>query len=183
MQNKPVLIGIAAAIIILLGVGGIFLYSKNKTVPTPNNTQVTATPTPKTSEIEGSIKDIFLTSGNKQCNFSVSDKESETKGVFYVSGNKTAGEMTTTSKGKDTKTFIIRADDTFYIWGDTAESGVKLKISVDELASQASKFQSTFNPDQKISYKCASWVVVGTKFTPPTNIKFTDLSSFKLPTR
>ena len=177
MQNKTVVVGVAAAIIILLGVGGIFLYTKNQPSSSPNSTVATSTPTPESSANEGSWKDIFSNTGNKKCDIDVKTDESETKGTFYNSGTKAYGEMTLTSSGKTQQTFIIRDNDTFYMWGDSFPSGIKMTISVDEMASKMSEAQPSPAPDQKISFKCTDWTVDSTKFVPPANIKFEDLSS------
>ncbi len=178
MQNKPILIGIAAAIIILLGAGGVFLYSQNKATPTPNNTSATVTPTPENSSLEGSIKDIFQTAGNKKCDFNVKDSKGETKGIFYVSGTKAAGEIQLISSGKTVTTNVIRSGDTFYMWGDSLPTGIKMTVSVDDLAGTLGSGQnSSLNPDQKISFNCTGWTLDSTKFNPPTNIKFTEIST------
>lgn len=182
MQNKTLLAGIAAAIIILLGAGGIFLYTKNKSNPTPNSTVAKVSPTPKENNSSGSLKDIFTNSGNKVCTFDVNSEEGKTKGTIYNSGTKSYGEIQITSDKKTQKTFFIRNNDTFYMWGDAFSTGLKMTLSVDEMASKLSSAQPTTTPSQKINFKCNNWTVDSSKFTPPTNVKFTDMTSFVNPT-
>lgn len=177
MKNKTLLAGIAAAAIILLGAGGIFLFSKNQKTPTPNSTVSTEKVNPDKNSIEGSIKEIFEATGNKKCEYNVDDEESKSTGVFYVSGTKVSGEINTTKDEETEQTNIIKDGDMLYVWGDSLDEGLKMKVQTEDLSKQFGTAQKIFNPDQKISYKCSNWTVDASKFTPPTNVKFTDFSS------
>lgn len=177
MQNKNLLVGIAAAVIILLGAGGIFLYSKNKTTTTPNSTVATLSPTQKENSSEGSLKDIFSNPGNKKCEYGVKLQEGETKGTIYNSADKAYGEMQLISSSKTQKTFFIRNGDTFYMWGDSLPTGIKMTLSVEEMTSKLSANQPSLAPEQKVTFKCSDWTVDSKKFTPPADVKFTDMSS------
>lgn len=179
MQNKTLLTGIAATIIILLGAGGIFLYTKNKTASTPSSTVATVSPTQKEKSSQGSLKDIFSNSGNKMCTFDVKEEKGETKGTIYNSGEKAYGEIQMTSSGKTQKTYVIRNGETFYMWGDSLPTGLKMTLSVDEMANKLSgnNNQPSVTPNQKVEFKCSDWTVDTSKFTPPTNVKFTDMTS------
>lgn len=177
MQNKTLLIVISAAVIVLLGAGGIFLYSKNKIASTPNKTISSVSPAQKENSSEGSFKDIFSNSGNKMCTFYTKGEKEETKGTVYSSNDKAYGEIQLISSSKTQKTFFIRNGDVFYMWGDSLPTGLKMTVSVDEMVNKMSGNQPTFAPNQKVTFKCSDWTVDSKKFTPPADVKFTDLSS------
>lgn len=180
MQNKTLLAGIAAAVIILLGAGGIFLYSKNKTASTPNSTTATQSPTQNEKSSEGSLADIFSNPGNKKCEYSVKSEEGEANGIIYNSGEKAYGEIKLTANNKTQMTYFIRNGDTFYMWGDSLPSGIKMTLSVEEMTSRLSgdnSNQPSVVPNQKVDFKCSDWSVDTSKFNPPSNVKFTDMSS------
>ena len=182
MQNKQAIVGIIIAAVILLGAGGVFLFSKSRAPQTPNNTAVTASPTPAETSLNGTIKDIFASGENKKCDFSVKDEERESEGTVYSSEENANGIFKVTDNGKTSTSYIIKNDDTFYIWGDTLTTGIKMKISLDEMESKLSSDQyKGLNLSQKVSFTCTDWTVDATKFTPPSNIKFTDLGGVMVP--
>lgn len=179
VQNKQAIIGIVAAAIILLGAGGVFLYSKNKPAAEPSSTTTVTqvTKTPSESMMSASLKDLFAGGKTSQCTFDVKGAIGETKGTVYVADTKAYGEFGTTTNGKTTTTHLIRNADTFYVWGDSIPTGMKMTMSVDEMASkmQGSAQYKDLDPNQKTDYKCSGWTVDSSVFVPPSNIKFTDL--------
>ncbi len=188
MQNKQAIIGIVAAAIILLGAGGVFLYSQKKSAskPQPNST-TTATSVTKTpsSMMSGSLKDLFAGGKTSQCTFDVKGASGETKGTVYVADTKAYGDFDmTSSNGKTTATYMIRNGDTFYVWGDSFPTGMKMTMSMDEMASkmQGSTQYKSLDPNQKTDYKCTDWTADASKFTPPSNVKFTDLGGMMIKT-
>lgn len=185
VQNKTLLAIVAGVAIILLGAGGIFLYTKSRPLSSPSRTVATVSPTPKETSRTGSLKDIFENAGNKMCTFDVKDTKGETQGTVYNSGTKAYGEISLTTAGKTQKTFVIRDADTFYMWGDSFPTGLKMTLSLDELSSKLSGAQptgtsTTVAPSQNLSFKCSDWVVDSSKFTPPANIKFTDITKMEI---
>lgn len=177
MQNKQAIIGIIAAAVILLGAGSVYLLNKNKSETQPSTSTKTEQ-TAKTTSQSGSLKDIFANGGNKKCTFSTKTETSETLGTFYVSGTNTRGSMVATSNGKSTTTNIVRNGDTFYIWGDSLPTGMKITMSVDEMSSKIGQGQtSAINPDAKVDFKCGNWSVDSSLFTPPSSVKFIDASN------
>ncbi|MEK9175927.1 MAG: hypothetical protein AAB520_00630 [Patescibacteria group bacterium] len=185
MRNKQAIIGIVIAVIILVGAAGAFMLNKNKTATQPNSTTsaTNTTNTSSNSAMSGSIQDIFRSTENRKCDFNVAGKSGgETQGTIYTSNNKTYGELTTTSNGKSSKMYLIRNGETFYMWGDSLPTGVKLTMSVDEMGSKMSGNASygNFDPNQKVDFKCGSWTVDSGKFTLPANVKFMDTGSMMI---
>ena len=82
MQNKQAIIGIAAAIIILLGAGAAFLYSKNTKEPN-QNTQAPTKEEKKESKTSDNIIEILKSGQTQQCDFKSGEGDSATSGVVY----------------------------------------------------------------------------------------------------
>jgi len=179
MQNKQAIIGIVAAIVILLGAGSVYLLNKNKTVIQPAATSTaTQQTTSSNNASQSSLKDLFTMGSNKKCTFDTKTATSETTGTFYVSGTNARGDLATTTNGKTSSTNLVRNNDTFYIWGDSLPSGVKMTMSVDEMASKMNGGQySSINPNEKVDFKCDNWTVDSSLFTPPASIKFMDMGN------
>ena len=51
---------------------------------------------------------------------------------------------------------------------------------VEDARKNASENKS-FDPDKVVEYKCSPWIVDASLFTPPSNVKFSDLSSMMKP--
>lgn len=181
MQNKTLLAIVAVAAVILLGAGGLFLFSKNKTASTPNSTVAKNATEQKEMAGEGSIKDIFTNGANKKCTFDVKSENGETMGTIYNSGKNAYGEIQVKTTNKTQKTFVIRDNETFYMWGDSFPTGIKMTLSLDEMAGKLSGVESgnqtTVTPSVNSDFKCSDWTVDSSKFKVPANVKFTDMSS------
>jgi hypothetical protein len=182
MQTR--VIAVIVLVIILFGAGGYLLYSRNHNSAPTQQANTTASTTPSASPSTGgqTLADLFAMGGNKKCTFSVNGSTGgSTKGTMYVSGTNVYGDIAMTdSNGKVQNTHIIRLGDENYIWGDALPTGIKMKLSVKDFSSNTQTSQA-FNPSQKTNFDCSDWSVEQSKFTPPTNIKFTDMSSFMAP--
>lgn len=174
-QNKIIAV-VAAILIIVLGLGGYLFLGKNQT-KTVNTTANTKEATNSGSNaMQSSITDLFTSGATKQCTFDVKGSTGgETKGTVYVSGNKAYGNFVMTANGKTSGMYLIRNDTTFYTWGDSLPSGIKMTMDVNEMATKMQGGQySSFNPSEKVNYNCTNWNADESKFTPPSNIKFMD---------
>ena len=171
------LIAIAAIAIILLAGGGLFLYNQSNKQSSPTQTasnNTSATP----QALKNSIFDILASGQSQECSFdSKVDENSSSKGVFYITQDKMRGDITTSNNGKASDISIIRVGEDNYMWGTDLAIGIKMKLSLEDLKSndQASSYVDL---NQDFDYKCKGWTVDNSKFTPPSNIKFTDLSAF-----
>ncbi|OGH10914.1 MAG: hypothetical protein A3B38_04120 [Candidatus Levybacteria bacterium RIFCSPLOWO2_01_FULL_36_13] len=176
MNTKVV--GAIVVLVLLLGIGGFLVLGQNKQA---NQTATNITPT--TVQNEKSTTDIWgiLSKGtNQKCDFSYMTSDSSSTGTFYFSGKKMRGDITSKNEGKTSVFYLIRDGDTNYMWGTDLEAGFKMTLKEEDLKTNQ-QFVQYFNSDQKVDYKCTPWLVDASKFTPPSNIKFTDLSSFTLP--
>lgn len=168
---------VVAILVLLLG-GGVLLYFKGN----KPNTTASVTPTPKpTVEAmtnQSSLMDLLNLGKTQKCTFDYkASNNSETKGTVYLSGDKMRGDfnIATTSNTKGDMS-MIRSGDTSYMWGSLLPGGIKMTVSAKDLASNTQAKQYV-DANQKVDYKCGTWIVDSSVFTPPANIKFTDYSS------
>ena len=177
------LVAIAVAVIILVGAGGFLLYNKSKTNTSPSTQPSTSSSGSAKTEMMGgssTLSDLFSGGKTQKCTFDVKGTTGgSTNGTVYVSGDKAYGNFAITdSSGKASNTYMIRNNDTFYIWGSSLPTGIKMTMSLSDLASKTQGAQySNMDVNQKLNYNCSAWSVDNTLFTPPTTVKFTDESS------
>ncbi len=178
MQNKQAIIGIIAAIIILVGAGGVFLYSQNKNSSEPNTTTATEK-TNKDTSLENNLAAILKSGKNQQCTFTYADENgNNTNGTAYISGDKMRTNVTSSTNGKSSTIYVIRNGDDNYIWGSDFpnNTGMKMTLSIDEyIDNEESK--KYFDPNLNAQYDCSDWTPESNMFTAPTNIKFQDISA------
>lgn len=167
-MNKNLFIGII--ILLLLG-GSYFYFSKSPVSPIKKALS---------GLIKGNIQDLFARGANLQCTFKYKDEENMSEGTIYVSGKKMAGIFSSTqADGTVFKSNLIRDDQYGYAWLDGQTQGTKLKIETSESVIEDSENNKNevFALDNKdINYDCKPWNVENSMFTPPTNVKFQDIS-------
>jgi len=159
--------------------------TKNPT-GTPNpvgENQPTATPAEQNKAT--SLRELLGMGQNQKCTFSTSftdDKNvtTETSGTLYTSGKKIAEEVQITSTGNggiNTNSMMISDGDKIYTWNPSEKtSGMMLKM-VEPTGTADGKTQNqNVDLDKKFDMKCSPWTVDESKFTIPTDVKFTDLT-------
>lgn len=177
LNQKQIIIGIVVIALLLLGVGGFFLYSQNnKPQDQATNTESSAT-TSQEAGVMNSFIDLVTSGTTTQCTFNTAAGEGgSSNGTVYISGENMRGNFTTTTKdGKASQMYMIRNGDKYYMWGGELPSGIKMTLDINEFKTntQASQYVDL---NTKADYKCNPWTVDLSKFTPPSNIKFEDLS-------
>lgn len=180
MQTKQAIIGIVAAIVILFGAGGVFLYSQNKSPqPQPNSTTTATDQENKKSSMSDSLTSLLKSGKTQKCTFSSQDiGGGNTQGTAYLTTDKMRTDLTITSSDKTSMVYVIRNGDDNYIWGSEFpnSTGLKMTLSIDEYESNSDS-REYFDPTKKLDYDCSGWTVDSSVFVPPSNIKFSDLSS------
>lgn len=170
------LLAIGAALILLLAAGGFYLFGQSGKTQTPSDNSTTATENDNNSK---SLMDLISSGQSQRCTFETSGEDGTTKGTAYVSGTNARTDIVTTVDGKESEISMIRKGDDNYIWGSDLEQGIKMTLSLDELSknSQATQYTGSVDPNQKVNFNCMPWTVDDSLFTPPANIKFTDMSA------
>ncbi len=174
MNSK--IIGVILALIILLLAGGAYFLSQNKS-STQTNQSVTPT---KAEGKSSSLLNLLTQGGNQRCSFKSSTSKTSTEGTVYISGGKIRGDFKTTIEGKVQEMSMIRNGDMNYIWGPSLPTGIKMKVSLEDLSKnqQAGQFVNT---NEKLNYNCMPWSTDSSLFTPPANIKFSELPNSLIP--
>jgi hypothetical protein len=177
-MTKQTIIAITIGILILIAAGGAFLYSQNKPENTTTVAQSETTPTPNNA-MAGSISQLLTSGETSKCTFGVTGENGNTNGTVYTSGENARADISTKVNNKETAMHMIRAENTFYIWGDSIPMGIKMEMSVEDMASrmQDNESFSTFDPNKEVNFKCATWTEDVKLFTPPTTIKFTSFGN------
>jgi hypothetical protein len=185
-MTKQAVLAIVVGVLIVLGAVGAYFYSKNQTAKKTATVAVMhTTPTPNNA-MQQSISQVLSSGKNSKCTFAAAPPSggTQTSGTVYVSGQNARGDFEMTANGKTSTTHMIRVADTFYLWGDSLPVGMKMTMSVNDLASkmQGGAQANSFDPNKKVDFKCVTWTANATLFTPPTNVKFTSIQSPEGPT-
>lgn len=156
------------------------------TSQTPPQEQVNATPTTTQEQsMNASLRDIISKGGNLQCSFSATDDQakSQTAGTIFASDNRFAEVATVTISGvAAAQQMNVISDGSYvYSWSSDAKTpGIKMKLESNQTTGQANE-KANASLDKKMDMKCGNWTVDTSKFTVPTNITFTDVSSLMQP--
>lgn len=133
-----------------------------------------------------SLKDLLALNKSQMCTYEYSDPEGgSVKGVTYISGGKMRGDFTTTANGKSISGAMVKDSKFVYTWSPDTKQGFKMEVTeveksvIDKDDTTTSKEQKTqsIDEDTKYDYKCSNWTTDSSKFTPPSDIKFTDYSA------
>lgn len=174
--------GIIIAVVVILALLGFFAFSQMKKPVSPADEQTAveqnnSTPVPQQESVsKGSLRSLITAGKNVNCEINYPD--GNTKGTTYISGNKMRGDFTV--KGPDNKEIASHMinDGTYaYIWTDTVKTGTKIKIdAVNPSVSPNAQSQSA-DLDAEVNLKCSPWSVDNSKFSVPSDIQFSDLTS------
>lgn len=186
-MKKPVTIIVVVVILILLGAGVFYLLGRHATPPkSQQSAAATQNQTQQMTTQKKSLFDFFSMAGSQKCTFS--DSTNNSSGTVYVSSGKMRGDFQSTDNGKTNASHMINDGTYVYIWTDGQTSGYKLSLAaVKQEQAQVSPMAnnpSSQNPHQAVNmkqqsnYSCGPWSADATMFSVPTNITFTDYSSF-----
>lgn len=173
------LVAVAVAAIIILGLGGLLIYDQSS--KTPEETTSPQAANEESNESPRTLSGLLSLGTSQECSFSYDDPENgSTNGKIFVTKSRVRADIDIKDpKGKTSAVSIIRDGDMNYIWGTELESGIKLELSEEEFETNE-QITGSLDANQEFDYKCKGWLVDNTKFNPPSNIKFLDLSSFQI---
>jgi len=150
--NKNIAIGVVA--LLLLGVGGYFFMNKKSSAPT-----FVSAPT--------SLKDLLAANLPQKCTFP--------EGTVYISGGKFRGDFAPNSH-------MISDSKTSYIWTDDQKQGFKMTIDASTEADvQTEAPDGAVDVNEKLDYKCSTWLPDASVFALPSGVDFTDFSALTTP--
>jgi hypothetical protein len=175
------LVVIAIVAVLAIG-GGTYVASKNKAkkAQLEGNIQTqadaNANVNPGAGKTKGSLRSLLALGTNTQCTFSNTEEGFSYSGTTYIGadGNMSGDFSSTTSQGT-LESHIIYKDGISYAW--SGNQGVKMAVDLKSNASASGEANQSFDLDADIDYECKPWTRDEAKFTVPTTVKFTDLTS------
>jgi hypothetical protein len=179
MTKRMSLMVAVILVVVVLGVGGYLMTRSPKPAPkqavTQEQTTVPPTETPVPAQ-KSSLKDLLAQKKDVVCEANYPDQQST--GTVYLSSPKFRGDFTVTLDNQPTQTHLVSDGATMYMWSDGSDRGTKMKLDLEQIASSTASAQNqAVDLNKEVDIKCNPWTVDATKFTPPTTVQFTDLSS------
>jgi type II secretory pathway pseudopilin PulG len=183
MKNKLPIIIVAVVVVVLLAVGAGFMMLSSKAKPQAqtqtqaNNTQTAQSQTVKRNAVKGTILSLIGSGQTVTCTVTLPDNKGA--GTFYVaSSKKFAGDITSKgTDGKDIETHMISDGTYVYIWSAAMPMGIKMNLSAARSAANNAQTSQTINMNQNVDMQCGPWSIDDSKFTIPSNVKFSDFSN------
>jgi hypothetical protein len=183
MKNKLPIIIVAVVVLILLAAGAGFMMLSSKAKPQTqtqtqtNNTQTAQPQTVKRNAVRGTI--LSLLDGGQSVSCTVTLPDNKGAGTFYVaSSKKFAGDITSKgTDGKDIETHMVSDGTYVYIWSAAMPMGIKMNLSAAKNAANNAQTNQAINMNQNVDMQCGSWSVDDSKFTVPSDVKFSDFSN------
>lgn len=166
---------IVIAVLALLGIGWYFYAGKNASMPYGDSNSTIG------EKMSGSIADLINAGKTLQCSFSSNADGYSSQGTVFVSGSNVRGDFQSEQEGKMMASHMIQNGETVYTWTDDPKQGMMMKVSQEDAQKYKDEAQNnsvnSFNKDQSYDYSCMPWGSDPSKFTPPSDIKFQDLSA------
>lgn len=177
-QATPIIVAIVA--ILLIAAGAFFVLNKKSTAPKQSNTASQEQKSQESGSIKNSIKSLLSQGKSVTCTVKYPSAEQATEGTLYVSGKQMRGDFKTTVNGKEMDSHMITDQTYSYSWSSATPQGAKMKIDQVE-APNASPVSGQVDTNSEVDMKCSPWGVDNSKFTPPSNINFMDISQMMKP--
>lgn len=177
-MNKKIGVIILVVLLVLLGGGAYVMMNKSSKTPTAEGTP-TASPTETTAQAaltQGTLKSLMGLAKPQTCTFTSSD--ATTTGTVFVTDGKMAGDFTTTKEGNTVTAHMVVSDGYSYLWTGMTKVGFKVSLAEAQKAEATSTNNQGVGLNENVSYSCKDWSVDASKFTIPTDIKF---STFTMP--
>lgn len=175
-------------ILLLLGVGGYYVMnSKSMNKPPASEQKVTTSPT-QGSGLFGSIKDALSKSVSLKCEYP--DPRTKATVTTYIKNG--AVRVMGMSIQNNKSSNAIMKDNKMWIWTEGETQGMMLDLTIPATGKKVTGEPTREDQRERVlaemeKYKnyCKTEVVADSLFTPPSDVKFTDLQNlmkdFKVP--
>lgn len=169
------IIPIIAVVVLVGGAATFVIMNKKSNESTSSNASQSDPVTFDTDNV--SINDLLTRNASLSCTYEVQDGNSQNTGMAYFSGaNDMYGEFTNKTKEKTSTAYVIRNNDTQYVWQKGSKNGYKADVSAYDKQKQEQMNQQ-LDPDKKYEFKCQNWDKDESKFEVPSDITFQDISA------
>lgn len=172
-------IGVAVAIIVVLGAGYYFMSNGTSGTPTLPDYSGT-TPAGDESAYEGSIAGLAARGGSYTCSVNNGGGTEQTVGGIYINGTQMRGDFTSTVNGNAVESHMIRNADVMYVWSGAQLQGVKMTVpaaGTPGTATTPTGMSDGIDQNTNYAWKCEPWTADQSKFTPPSSVTFIDASA------
>jgi len=178
-MNK-ILLAIGALILVIILGGAAFIMSKNSS-KAPVSTQVMQKEKPASNQKSlKSLKDLIASGQAQKCTFKDKSASVNVEGTTYVANGKMRGDSNSAVGGKNMMMHMIVSDRTSYTWMEGQTTGYKMVFDPAKMAAPTGSQQSV-DVNKVIDYNCSNWTVDSSVFTPPANVKFSELGGMMAP--
>lgn len=171
-MSKAALYGIIAVVVV---VGGYFAYRATQG-PSDSGTMVEEDGSADNGGSTTSVAELMRQGGNTTCTFTSEEDGNRTDGTVYLSDSKMRGDFTIAqTDGTNFDFHTIMVDGYAYSWGGPfGNQGTKMKIDANAQASSGDNTE--FNQNKSMDMDCDSWRADNSKFVPPSDVNFQDIS-------
>ena len=178
MDNK-ILLAVAIILVIVLG-GAAFIMSKNSS-KTPSSAPVVQTEKPASNQ--KTLKNLISSGQAQKCTFKDKSASVNVEGTTYVASGKMREDFNSVVGEKNIMMHMIVNDKTSYTWMDGQTTGYKMVFDPAKMGAPTGSQQSqSVDINKVIDYNCSGWTVDGSMFTPPANVKFSEVGGVMEPT-
>lgn len=180
-MNKKVIIILAAVVVVVAIAVGVVVANKDDST---NSNQAQAPETNQAQEqtqTARTISQLLSSSKSQLCKLNTTNEGVAVSGDMYFADGKLRADYTSTKDGKTTNGSMIILSDKQYVWDSTGKKGVMFSFSRDQVESQSSNIQNQtgFDVSKQYDFTCEAWDVDQSKFTPPTDVQFTDFANLQ----
>lgn len=180
---------IVAGVVVVVGVGGYMAMSGNSSTST-DTTGTTATENMAADTMDksddsgfnGTFMDLLKLGKNYTCDFAHTDQlGNDISGTVWISAGKDQLRGDFVMKQPDGQEFdshVIRDGDLSYVWSSMFPHAMKMKVDEDDhlWGNTENADDAPIDPSEEVDFDCKKWSVDKSKFAPPADIEFMDLS-------
>lgn len=137
----------------------------------------------ETQSFKGTIEELLKKNKSLKCDYSHEGEKTSMSGVAYVYNGQARQDTTVNQKDKKINTHAIVDGEDVYAWSsEQPKNGVKMSLSKfkeqTEKSSEDSEKEETTPAgiDESFEYNCEDWNADPSKFDPPKDINFTDMT-------
>ncbi len=174
---------ISVALIVALGVFGIYLYTQTDSATETPNTEQPQTTEEQQQVTEGSFapdentlvgtapfSELAQSEQGVACTISFSDPtHGEITGQTYVNSGNLRGDFVYMIGSEQMRLGVLNDGISSHVWGDSPVGtfGIKYELADTDAVAQ-------FDYSQEVTYSCAPWEPDSSFFTPPADFVFND---------
>jgi hypothetical protein len=162
----------AIVVVVVLIVGGYFIVKAKKPAEAPVVQNEGKKSGEESTGKKIAFSELVKQGGSYKCEVKQAMSDVENSGTVYMSGTNMRGDFSTIAEGRTMQSYFIMKDGYMYNWSSFAPT-MGVKIKADASAQAQAEGTYTWSADQVGDYNCEPWTADETKFTPPSEVKFT----------